>query len=145
MTICRAKQATAAGNGWVYGYYVRMTAEDGREPLHLIYTGKRLAGREEDPSTPEWHRVSPGTVGRSTGVTDINGREVYEGDIVRYRWTDERYKKNPRYKTDVVEWDECIAGWGLRETFKPYFSGNRLEVIGNIHDNPELVERNDNS
>lgn len=64
-----------------------------------------------------------------TGLTDKNGKEVYEGDVVTYR------DQFNNIKQGVVEWDSGgfrVESGGL---FKPE------EVIGNIYENPELIEK----
>lgn len=82
--------------------------------------------------------VRPETVGQFTGVADINGRQIYEGDIVRVRVSNDRFKKNPRFRNGVVTFCEYDGGWTNGCYFR--FLPQRMEVIGNIHDNPELLE-----
>ena len=74
-----------------------------------------------------------------TGLKDKNGKEIYEGDIVK---TNETFSKNIIKK---VEWIIKISGWnihpehiGKKPTEKMHCS--HLEVIGNIYENPELLK-----
>lgn len=78
--------------------------------------------------------IIPATVGQYTGVTDTNGKKIFEGDIIK---TSIYYDIGcyPLEKTEVRE-VKYIDG-----CFIPLYSNNRknTEVIGNIHDNPELL------
>lgn len=80
------------------------------------------------------HLVIPKTVGQFTGVTDNNGKKIFEGDIVECAGEDELLK---------VEWCEDTARFKLSAStfccdFDNYW-GYEIEVIDNIHDNPELL------
>ena len=90
----------------------------------------------------DWHgeRVDPETVGQYTGLTDTNGRKIFEGDIVEgnseYFTYTHPYGKvvydGGQYLIsfdDVLEDIECLGAWA-----------NDVEIIGNIYDNPELLK-----
>ncbi len=79
--------------------------------------------------------VIPETVGQFTGLTDKYGKKIFEGDIVCWPGTQLR---------DVVQYGEfncsCCAGvcgWSFGS--EDIRSHDCYEVIGNIHDNPELI------
>lgn len=71
------------------------------------------------------------TVEQCTGLKDKNGRLIYEGDIVR-----QISKREPEYEEYITEVKWSVFGYPLydEESFD-------FEVIGNIHTNPELVEK----
>ena len=101
----------------------------------------------------EYDHVEEKTVGQFTGLTDKNGKKIFEGDILEYTsYTGTGIKE---VKRAVVFWDEhrwsykviynnrWTAQWNnngytcdiYKEVVAKYG-----EVIGNIHDNPELLE-----
>ena len=78
--------------------------------------------------------VAPETVGQYTGLTDMYGKKIFEGDIVEfgeYRYT--------------VEWKRDRCGFGYEETEDRRLECDGLHcvVVGNIFDNPELLKRAD--
>lgn len=65
-----------------------------------------------------------------TGLRDKNGREIYEGDILRM--------ENQPHETGVVEFSG--NGYWIKEEFANYIPAESMcEIIGNIHENPELL------
>lgn len=71
------------------------------------------------------------TLMQYTGLKDKNGREIYEGDIV----------KNEYGKAMDIQYDPRSAAFGVGDYyFGTIGSGRILEVIGNIFENPELLE-----
>jgi uncharacterized phage protein (TIGR01671 family) len=65
-----------------------------------------------------------------TGLKDKNGKEIYEGDILVHE--DFAYKKHK--VLGVMQWEESSAG------FTQFYPISKFEVIGNIYENPELLE-----
>ena len=75
-----------------------------------------------------------------TGLRDKNGREVYEGDIVRFKdWWDEEMVGEVRYSEKDMAFTIVNDFW---DGF-PIMYADDLEVIGNIYENPELLEEVD--
>ena len=73
--------------------------------------------------------VCPETVGQYTGMKDKNGNRIFEGDILSI-WND---------RNDVVVFED--GAFILEDTAIPMRFANKFEVIGNITDNPELLEK----
>lgn len=78
--------------------------------------------------------VNPESIGEFTGLTDKNGTKIFEGDIL-----------HAAQGNFVVRWSESICSFvaGEKERMRPCMNSgtmNCCEVIGNIFDNPELLE-----
>ncbi|WP_316276306.1 YopX family protein [Bacillus velezensis] len=100
---------------------------------------------------PFAYSVRQETVGQFTGLKDKNGREVYEGDIVRNHRDNSNELLEVLWQEEVAEhasdwiyWTKEVPGFrfkrikrGLTTVFVAHVD---LEVIGNIHQNPELLE-----
>ena len=115
---------------WVYGNFVLY--EHMGEVKHIIVTDWAQVYVNS-------HFVIPETVGQDTGLKDKNGKEIYEGDIIEktyYSYHQPECSELFEIKYEGLSFHfEHIKG----STFHLPFTED-IEIIGNIHDNPELVE-----
>lgn len=86
-----------------------------------------------------WHIVNPSTICRCTGLKDRNGKMIWENDIILNHYDDEY----PEDETiSIIVWD--VLRWGIKESIDinelDKCDTENGEVIGNIFDNPELLE-----
>lgn len=127
----RAK--SAFGNDWVYGY---------------LTSGNDCSGRRWFISSPaknpddrnHFNRIDKETVGQFTGLTDKNGKKIFDGDII---------KTPPYFEGDKERfWEVSYVGyawapfcWNDSEWGTFSWDDTDTEVVGNIYDNPELLKR----
>lgn len=124
-------------NKWLYGYY-------------FVNRGQHFIAEDEIETNPilseEDFAVNPNTIGQYTGFKDKNGRKIFEGDILEYIGKRED-NMNKVYRRMVVFHEGMFAL--LSKELQAYSAlkhhcmedgRSAWRVIGNIHDNPELIE-----
>ena len=140
---------------WVYGSLLQVEHEDGSFTTAIFH--KKDAGGDAE--------VSPSTVGQYTGLKDKNGNRIWEGDIVRYTFDspdDPTATKNGlKVRTGRIFWSDWRSSFAVtagrngsasldndvdryvcgRQIYEYVRCANTVEVIGNITDNQELLEK----
>ena len=129
-------KAKRANNGeWVEGYYVRY-GFTGKEKHYIVpvYASDLYA-----------FEVDKKTVCQYTGLTDKNGKKIWENDIIktsRYGKDDGKGSNFAGFDIFSVRWDD--GGFALYSKWRRFNlrDNNEYEVIGDIFDNPELLTTN---
>ena len=136
---------------WVYGLVTRLYDKRFKNLLAEMGNTDGINGIEIDYNT----------IGQFTGLTDKNGKKIFEGDIIRYQQEDPALfvgiikcgefspDAGAIHATNVgfyVEWDDydgkrCY----LRKDLGFWVKFRDVAVVGNIHDNPELLGVTDNA
>ena len=141
---------------WVYGYPVGWQNEGGDISIVDSRFGACIdeSGNLMMLEAPFVTKVYPSTIGQYTGLTDKNGVKIFEGDVVRMHYFFENY--HPVTLGAFEDESEIICKFSITPLGVYFESANmtgylcdyledpeeELEVIGNAHDNPELLEEN---
>ena len=137
-------KAKRIDNGeWVQGYYVKgLDVFTDCEEVHLIFEPNTMFYSSGE--TDGWHKVDKSTICQCTGLKDRNGKLIWENDIVAY-W-DTYSTENGWAEADCigkVVWNDETLSFQVtnRLSAESYEVLDECSVIGNIFDNPELLER----
>ena len=126
------KEKVYVNGGWVKGYWVYGVPASS----YMITTVKAYV------------TIIPKTVGQYTGLKDKNGKEIFEGDIVQgiayasqWRdnivWIEEIASFGLQHGYATAAWENCSI---LKRATKGMNAESAAEIIGNIYENPELLE-----
>ena len=111
---------------WLYGDLINLT-----ENIKQICNHSQLEHA---------HGVNPLTIGQYTGLTDKNGTKIFEGDIVKIELYHPKGFAN--YEIGYIKYDDTKSRFMFytNDGEYSYDNTNVFTVIGNIHDNPELLK-----
>jgi uncharacterized phage protein (TIGR01671 family) len=136
---------------WVYGVPIKVGLSN---CVVMCSSGNSLVNNllTNPPQSIEWveirkNEVIPETVGQYTGLKDKNGIEIYEGDIIDIHQTVngcnlfeivwDKTRWNARYGVPMVK--PRLYEYNFNNLLDVDAFEKEIEVVGNIHDNPELI------
>lgn len=132
--LCRGKEENTGE--WVYGYYTLYSNGNGLSPCIIT-------GTESGCVIPKF--IDLDTLGSCTDMTDVNDREMFEGDILKissdlnynYNYLTVIYNDFNTLCVGVTEQGSNACAIGFAERVWNEYECT-VEVIGNVYDNPEL-------
>lgn len=110
---------------WLYGSFIKTPNH-----AHISTNGEAFSAK-----------VEPKTISQYTGLTDKNGTKIFENDILQVNYHGKEigrvciYYKFAMYLCDIIYGDVDFDTLGMLN------ANYQLEVIGNVYDNPELIEK----
>lgn len=133
---------------WVSsGNIIQFNPENSEELIFIPGVNERCTCTHDDQDnilsfeSGVFYKVDPSTVGQFTGLTDKSGKRIFEGDIIEC-WSEGVMARGTVQQNKgglwiiYPAWQKRIM-WGLCPSAD---CSTDVEIIGNIHDNPELVE-----
>lgn len=115
------------GFGWVFGD-LEYNRKKRSARIHSYYADRSYQG---------YYEVEVKTVGQFSGLYDMNGNEIYEGDIVEWEKDNRKYVVkfwDGMFYASVEEYNEGILGGYPLHTLNQHEVGYRCKIVGNIHD-----------
>lgn len=143
---------------WVYGSLIHRPANVAENPEE--YTAIAIFDKHANSSYNAYLEldVDPATVGQFIGLTDKNGVKIFEGDVVfnsnktlltlpedprtyEIVWSEGQYDNENKWLSKKPSFSFRKIQPNNKRYMELIFNKSQIEVIGNIHDNPELIKR----
>ena len=116
---------------WVYGYYVHIGPVSCQRAYIIPEYASSLYVNEVDPST----------VGQYTGLKDKNGKRIFEGDIAKVLQGKDKDIAYVGFENGAFMLYPKTGNIYERTLWEYWYNDWDVEVIGNVHDNPDLLEK----
>ena len=118
---------------WIEGFLFPQNIDSGYCPLCIC--SSPISANDYSEILGDWSIVSEDTIGQYTGLTDKNGKKIFEGDIV------ESILYGDMYIRGVVKYMDARYMIVFKDRYYlDMFAEAKYSILGNVHDNPELLE-----
>ena len=135
-------RAKNADGEWMEGSLItdKCQRTDGKQfDVAFIASGLLHMEQPDDTWIAKMQRVEPATVGQFTSLRDINGKDIYEGDILEVNYAEEEGYLEVRFVRGVFAF---LWNGDLDDEFPCNAPTHEwARVVGNIHDNPKMIKR----
>lgn len=148
-------RAKRIDNGeWVEGFLVELGKESFSDEIRFGIAEKAIPILGKTVFNLKIDEINPSTICQCTGLKDKNGKLIWENDIVSFQFDNDDCpfpNKDTKKRIGKVFFSDFRASWSIamgkngskslnNDLWKYVQNGNRVEIVGNIFDNPELLE-----
>ena len=118
---------------WVYGDFVRGNERKSLRDSIFVYDSETQSFND--------YEINPSTLGQYTGLTDKNGKRIFEGDIAKVLQGKDKDIAYVGFENGAFMLYPKTGNIYERTLWEYWYNDWDVEVIGNITDNPELLEK----
>ena len=118
---------------WVYGDFVRGNERKSLRDSIFVYDSETQSFND--------YEINPSTLGQYTGLTDKNGKRIFEGDIAKVLQGKDKDIAYVGFENGAFMLYPKTGNIYERTLWSYWYNDWDVEVIGNVHDNPDLLEK----
>ena len=118
---------------WVYGDFVRGNERKSLRDSIFVY--------DSETQSFNYYEINPYTLGQYTGLTDKNGKRIFEGDVAKVLQGKDKDIAYVGFENGAFMLYPKTGNIYERTLWSYWYNDWDVEVIGNITDNPELLEK----
>ena len=118
---------------WVYGDFVRGNERKSLRDSIFVYDSETQSFND--------YEINPSTLGQYTGLTDKNGKRIFEGDIAKVLQGKDKDIAYVGFENGAFMLYPKTGNIYERTLWEYWYNDWDVEVVGNITDNPELLEK----
>ena len=118
---------------WVYGDFVRGNERKSLRDSIFVYDSETQSFND--------YEINPSTLGQYTGLTDKNGKQIFEGDIAKVLQGKDKDIAYVGFENGAFMLYPKTGNIYERTLWEYWYNDWDVEAIGNITDNPELLEK----